>query len=114
MGTGDDAQRRKVRDTLEEKLGAIECESVNVGIQWNIIKECVLDTMRDVVGKADKKPRNLRITQEMVNKTDERRTQKTVNKRRNNEHLQNSEERNEKEPQMWLTKNILTAYVTIS
>ena len=27
-------QRQRVRDTLEEKLGAIECESGNTEVQW--------------------------------------------------------------------------------
>jgi hypothetical protein len=31
-----------VRDTLEEKLGAIECESGNAEVQWKNIKEWVL------------------------------------------------------------------------
>jgi hypothetical protein len=34
-------QRQRVQDTLEEKLGAIECESGNAEVQWNNIKECV-------------------------------------------------------------------------
>jgi hypothetical protein len=33
------AQRQRVRETLEEKLCAIECESGNAEAQWNIIKE---------------------------------------------------------------------------
>ena len=37
------AQRQSVQDTLEEKLGAIGCDSGNVEVQWNNIKECVLD-----------------------------------------------------------------------
>jgi hypothetical protein len=40
-------QRQVVHDRLEEKLGAIKCESVNVEVQWNNIKKCVLDTMSD-------------------------------------------------------------------
>ena len=31
-------QRQRVQDTLKEKLGAIECESGNVEVQWNNIK----------------------------------------------------------------------------
>jgi len=34
-------QRQRVQDTLEEKLGAIGCESGNVEVQRNSIKECV-------------------------------------------------------------------------
>ena len=44
------AQRQRVQDTLEEKLCAIECESGNVEVQWNNIKECMLDTISDLVG----------------------------------------------------------------
>jgi hypothetical protein len=40
-----------VKDAVEEKLGAIECESGNVEVQWNNIKKCVLDSMSEVVGK---------------------------------------------------------------
>ena len=36
------AQRQRVQDTLEEKLGATGCDSGNVEVQWNNIKECVL------------------------------------------------------------------------
>jgi hypothetical protein len=43
------AQRQKVHDSLEEKLGAIKCESGNVEVHWNNIKKCVLDTMSDLV-----------------------------------------------------------------
>jgi hypothetical protein len=35
----------ELQDTLEEKLSAIECEGVNMEVQWNNIKKCVLDTM---------------------------------------------------------------------
>jgi hypothetical protein len=34
------AQRQGVQDTLEEKLGAIRCDSGNVEVQWNNKKEC--------------------------------------------------------------------------
>jgi hypothetical protein len=34
-------QRQRVQDTLEEKLGAIECESGNAEVQRNNIKETV-------------------------------------------------------------------------
>jgi len=45
------AQRKRVQDTLEERLGAIEYESGNAEVQWKNIKERVLDTIRDLVGK---------------------------------------------------------------
>jgi hypothetical protein len=43
--------------TLEEKLSAIRSESGNVEVQWNNIKECVLDTISDLVGKVKKRAR---------------------------------------------------------
>jgi hypothetical protein len=46
-----------VQDTLEEKLGAIGCDSGNVKVQWNNIKECVLDTISDLAGKVKKRAR---------------------------------------------------------
>jgi hypothetical protein len=36
--------------------------------QWNNIKKCVLNTMRDVTGKVDRKAREPWITQEKINK----------------------------------------------
>jgi len=47
------AQRKRVQGTLEEKLGAFECESGNAEVQWKNIKECVLDTIIDLVGKVE-------------------------------------------------------------
>jgi hypothetical protein len=67
------AQRQNVQDTLEEKLGAIGCESANVKMQWNNIKDCVLGTISDLVGKVEKRVRKPWITQEMISKMDERR-----------------------------------------
>jgi hypothetical protein len=64
------AQRQEVHDSLEEKLGAIKCESGNVEVQWNNIKKCVLDTMSDVVGKVERTARRPWITQEMISKMD--------------------------------------------
>jgi hypothetical protein len=61
------------------ELGAIECDSGNVEVQWNNIKECVLDTLSDLVGKVDKRARKPWITQEMISKMDERRRWKNVN-----------------------------------
>ena len=33
------AQKQRVQDTLEEKLGTFECESRNAEMQWKNIKE---------------------------------------------------------------------------
>jgi hypothetical protein len=57
-------QKQRVQDTLEGKLGAIGCDSGNVEVQWNNIKECVLDTLSDLVGKVEKRARKPWITQE--------------------------------------------------
>ena len=62
-----------MQDTLEGKLGAIECDSGNVEVQWNNIKECALDTVSDLVGKVEKRERKPWITQKMISKMDERR-----------------------------------------
>jgi hypothetical protein len=35
------AEEQEMRDTVEEKLGAIERESGTVDVQWNNIKKCV-------------------------------------------------------------------------
>jgi hypothetical protein len=40
-----------VQDTIEENLGATECER-NVEVRWNNIKKCVMDTMSDLIGKS--------------------------------------------------------------
>jgi hypothetical protein len=66
------AQQQKVQDTLEEKLGAIGYESGNFEVQWNNVKECVLDTISDLVGKVEKRLRKPWITEEMISKMDER------------------------------------------
>jgi type I site-specific restriction endonuclease len=60
-------------------LGAIECDSGNVEVQWNNIKECVLDTLSDLVGKVEKRARKQWITQEMISKMHERRKWENVN-----------------------------------
>jgi hypothetical protein len=73
------AQKRRVQDTLEGKLGAIECDSGNVEVHWNNMKECVLVTLSDLVGKVEKRARKPWITQEMISKVDERRKWKNVN-----------------------------------
>jgi len=62
------AQQQRVQDNLEEKLGANECDIGNVEVQWNNIKECVLDTISDLVGKVEKRARKPSITQEMISK----------------------------------------------
>jgi type I site-specific restriction endonuclease len=48
-------------------------------VQWNNIKECVSDTLSDLVGKVQKRARKPWITQEMIRKMDERRKWKNVN-----------------------------------
>jgi hypothetical protein len=48
-------------------------------VQWKNIKECVLDTISDLVGKVEKRARKPWITQEMISKMDERRQRKNVN-----------------------------------
>jgi hypothetical protein len=73
------AQRQRVLDSLEKKLGAIGYDSGNVEVQWNNIKECVLDTISDLVGKVEKRARKPWITQEMISKMDERRKGKNFN-----------------------------------
>jgi hypothetical protein len=73
------AQQQRVQDTLEEKLGATGCECGNVEVKWNYIKECVLDTISDLVGKVEKKKKKPWITQEMISKMAERRKWKNVN-----------------------------------
>ena len=80
------------QNTLEEKLGAIEGEIGNVEVQWKNIKECVLDTISDLVCKVEKRARNPWITQEMISKIDKRRKWKNVNTeegRRNYRRLRN-------------------------
>jgi len=71
-------QRQRVQDTLEEKLSAIECESGNAEVQWKNIKERVLDTISDLVGKVER-VRKPWITQEVINKMDKQRKWKNVN-----------------------------------
>ena len=104
-------QKQRVQDTLEGKLGAIECDSGNVEVQWNNIKECVLDTLSDLVGKVKKKARKPRITQEMISKMDERRKWKNVNSedgRKNYRRLRNELKRATVTPK----RNTLRTYVT--
>jgi hypothetical protein len=35
------AERQKVQETPRGKIGAVECESTNVELQWNSTKKCV-------------------------------------------------------------------------
>ena len=72
------AERQRVQDTLEGKVGATGCGSGNVEVQWNNVQECVLDTISDLVGKVEKRTRKPWITQEMISKMDERRKWKNV------------------------------------
>ena len=67
------AERQRVQNIIEKKLGAIKCESGNAEVQCKNIKECVLDTISDVVGKVEKRARKPWITQEMISKMDARR-----------------------------------------
>jgi hypothetical protein len=64
-------KNKQLQDILEGKLGAIECDNGNVKVQWNKIKECVLDTLSDLVGKVEKRTRKPWITQKMISKIDE-------------------------------------------
>jgi len=85
-------QKQTVQDTLERKLSAIECDSGNVEVHWNNIKECVLDTLSDLVRKVEQRARKPWITQEMISKMDERRKWKNVNTeegRKNYQRLRN-------------------------
>jgi type I site-specific restriction endonuclease len=52
---------------------------MNVEGQWKNIKECVLDTISDLVGKVEKRARKSWITREMMDKIDERRKWKNIN-----------------------------------
>ena len=72
MGFGEAIwSKTKSEDTLEGKLGAIECENGNAEVQWKNIKESVLDTISVLVSKVEKKARKPWITQEMISKMDE-------------------------------------------
>ena len=104
------AQRQRVQDTPEEKLCAIECESGNAEMQWNNIKECMLDTISDLVGKVERRARKPWITQEMNSKMGERRKWENVNNeegRRNYRRLRNELKRATETAK----KNILRTYI---
>ena len=86
------AQRQRVKDTLEEKLGANEGEIGNAEVQWKNIKECVLDATSVLVGKVEKRTRKPWITKEIISKIDDRRKWKNVSTkegRRNYRRLRN-------------------------
>ena len=55
-----------MQDDLEGKLGVTGCDSGNVEVQWNNIKECVLNTISYLVGEVKKRARKPLITQEMI------------------------------------------------
>ena len=73
------SQRQRVHDTLQEKIGAFECEGGNAEVHWKNIKECVLDTISDLVGKVEKRARKPWIIQEMITKKNEGRKWKNFN-----------------------------------
>ena len=80
-------------------------------MQWNNIKECVLDTISDLVGKVEKRARKPWITQEMISKMDERRKWKNVNTeegRKNYRSLRNELKRT----QLMVKRNTLRTCVT--
>ena len=100
-----------MQDAVEGKLGAIGCDSGNVDVQWNNTKECVLDTLSDLVGIVEKRARKPWITQEMISKMDERRKWKNVNTEeggKNYRRLRNEWKRATNNAR----KNILRTYVT--
>jgi hypothetical protein len=47
----------KLKNTLQEKLDAIEYKCWNAEVQWDSIKKCVLGNIRDLVGEIDRIPR---------------------------------------------------------
>ena len=61
-------QRQQAQDPPEEKLGAIECESGNVEMQWSKIKKFVLDTVSDLARKVERRAKQPRTAQEMISK----------------------------------------------
>ena len=66
-------QRQRVQDTVEEKFGLFECEGMSAEIHWKNIKECVLNTISNLVRRVEKRARKPCITQEMISEMDERR-----------------------------------------
>jgi hypothetical protein len=49
MGSGEVKCSTTESVKYSVELGAIECETGKVEVQWNTIKKCVLDTMSDLV-----------------------------------------------------------------
>jgi kynureninase len=45
----------RVQNILEGNLVALERESEYAEVQWKNIKECVLDTISDLVGKVERR-----------------------------------------------------------
>jgi hypothetical protein len=90
------AQRQRVQDTLEEKLGAIGCESGNVKVQWNNIEECVLDSISGFTGKVERRARKPWIKEEMISKMNERMKWKNVNTEESRKNYQEAEAQIEK------------------
>jgi type I site-specific restriction endonuclease len=70
---------KKSAGYYRRETGAMECGSGNVEVQWKNMKECVLDTIRDLVSRVEKRVRKPLITQEMIDKINERRKWKNVN-----------------------------------
>jgi hypothetical protein len=71
-----------VQDTLEENLGATECESGNEEVSWNNFKKRVIDTMSNFIGKVKRNARKQWISQEMINKMGQRRETEECKQRR--------------------------------
>ena len=104
-------QKQRVQYTLEGKLGAIECDSGNVEVQWYNIKQCVLDTLIDLFGKVEKIARKPWITQEMISQTDERRKWRNVNIEEGRKYYRRLR-KELKRPQIMPKRNILRTHVT--
>ena len=56
-----------MQDALEEELGAMECESGNVEVQWNNVRKCVLDTVSYLVERTARKPRTAQEISKWMN-----------------------------------------------
>ena len=100
-----------MQDDVEEKLGAVGCDSGNVEEQWSYIKGCVADTVSELVGKFEKRARKAWITQEIISKMAERRKWKNVSTeedRKNYRRLRKELERATNNTK----KNILRTFVT--
>jgi hypothetical protein len=87
------AKQQQVHDSLEENLGATECEIGNVEVRWNNIKKCVIDIMSDLIGKVKRKARKQCVSQEMINKMGQRKKLKNANNEGKKEERQNTDER---------------------